>query len=170
MRRSAAVLSLALIVGVAGCGTSRSPSAAPGKGETTTTAAAASPKPEAHAKPTGRRVKASGSSYGRILLDGRGRALYLFTHDAGTKSRCHGACVSAWPPFLTKGQPRAAGGVSQSLLGTTRRSDGSTQVTYAGHPLYHYVGDTRPGQILCQAVLEYGGYWYVVKPDGTPVR
>ncbi len=116
-------------------------------------------------------MKASSSSYGRILFDGRGRTLYLFTHDAGAKSRCHGACASAWPPFLTRGRPRAAGGgVSQSLLGTTRRSDGGTQVTYAGHPLYHYVGDTRPGQVLCQAVLEYGGYWYVVKPGGAPVK
>jgi len=168
MRRTAAVLSLALLVGLAGCGSSR-PST--GRDPARTTAAAAPSKPKPHPKPAGKRVKASSSSYGRILFDGRGRTLYLFTHDAGAKSRCHGACASAWPPFLTRGRPRAAGGgVSQSLLGTTRRSDGGTQVTYAGHPLYHYVGDTRPGQVLCQAVLEYGGYWYVVKPGGAPVK
>src|SRR2546423_4664163 len=107
MRRSAAVLSLALIVGVTGCGTSRSPSAAPGKGAATTAAVDASPKPDAHAKPTGRQVKASGSAHRRILLDGRGRALYLFTHDAGPKNRCPRACPSGWPPFPPDGQPRA---------------------------------------------------------------
>ena len=115
-------------------------------------------------------LTAHSSRYGRILFDSRGRALYLFTHDRGTRSTCYGACASAWPPVVTKPGPRATGAVKQSLLGTTRRRDGTSQLTYAGHPLYYYVGDTRPGQVLCQAVLEYGGYWYVVRSDGTAVR
>jgi predicted lipoprotein with Yx(FWY)xxD motif len=114
-------------------------------------------------------VTVHGSGYGAILADGRGRALYLFTHDSD-RSRCHGACASAWPPFLTKGEPRASGAVRRGLLGTVRRTGGGTQVTYNGHPLYYYVGDKRPGQVRCQGVLEYGGYWYVVNAAGDAVH
>ena len=73
-------------------------------------------------------------------------------------------------PFLTRGKPRAGAGAHASLIGTTRRRDGTTQATYRGRPLYYYVGDRRPGQILCQDVEEYGGHWYVVRPRGTAVR
>src|SRR5919108_3985210 len=85
------------------------------------------------------------SSYGRILFDGRGRALYAFTRDRGKQSRCYGACAAAWPVYYAKGRLRASAGVKQSLLGTTRRRDGRLQVTYAGRPLYYYVGDRSPG-------------------------
>jgi predicted lipoprotein with Yx(FWY)xxD motif len=156
-----------LLVALAGCGGS---SAAPAKRAADPPRSAPVVAPKRHPKPAGKQVKVSGSAYGKILFDGRGRALYLFTHDSGTRSRCYGACATAWPPFLTKSDPRAGRGVKQSLLGTTRRSDGAKQVTYAGHPLYYYVGDTRPGQVGCQAALEYGGYWYVVRGDGTAVR
>jgi predicted lipoprotein with Yx(FWY)xxD motif len=117
----------------------------------------------------GRRVTIHDSDYGRILADGRGRALYLFTKD-NAKSRCYGDCARAWPPFVTKGRPRAKGNVKQGLLGTVKRSDGRRQVTYNGHPLYYYVGDHDPGEVLCQAVLEYGGYWYVVDRKGDAVK
>jgi predicted lipoprotein with Yx(FWY)xxD motif len=115
----------------------------------------------------GASVRVMSSRYGKVLFDGRSRALYLFTRERGTAGRCYGACAKAWPPFLTKGKPKAIRGASASLLGTTRRRDGRTQVTYAGHPLYYYVGDTKAGQILCQGVTEFGGTWWVVKPDGT---
>ena len=78
--------------------------------------------------------------------------------------------VTACEPNRRFDVKSASGPVRFEIRHAFVRSDGSTQVTYAGHPLYYYVGDTRPGQILCQAVLEYGGYWYVVNPDGTPVR
>ena len=104
------------------------------------------------------------SQYGRILFDGRGYVLYAFTHDARGRSRCSGACAKAWPPFVVRARP--TGG----LLGATRRRDGSLQVTYAGRPLYYYVGDRKPGQILCQNVREFGGLWLVVRPDGGLVR
>src|ERR671936_989541 len=81
-------------------------------------------------------ITAHASRYGKILFDGRGRVLYLFARDRGGRSRCSGACAKAWPPFLTKGRPRHLGGVNARLLGTTRRADGSVQVTYAKHPLY----------------------------------
>src|SRR5262245_58367139 len=114
-------------------------------------------------------LKAGRSEYGPVLFDGRGFVLYAFTHDGAGKSRCYGACAAAWPPYLAK-SPRAGAGAKQSLLGTTRRSDGSLQVTYAGRPLYYYVGDRRPGEILCQNVEEYGGFWLVVRGSGKLVR
>ncbi|TML95442.1 MAG: hypothetical protein E6G10_28320 [Actinobacteria bacterium] len=110
------------------------------------------------------------SAFGRILFDGRGRALYLFTREKTETSQCYGACAKAWPPFLTRGRPSAARGARSSLLGTARRSDGTTQVTYRGHPLYYYVGDRRPGQVLCQGVVQFGGTWFVVSPSGRAVH
>jgi predicted lipoprotein with Yx(FWY)xxD motif len=116
------------------------------------------------------KVVAASSSYGRILFDGRGFVLYAFTHDRPRRSTCKDACAKAWPPFLVARRPSAGTGVRASLLGTVRRANGRLQATYAGRPLYYYVGDTKPGQILCQGVLEFGGYWRVVRPSGSPVR
>jgi predicted lipoprotein with Yx(FWY)xxD motif len=109
--------------------------------------------------------------FGRVLFDGRGRALYAFTRDRrGGPSQCYGACAAAWPVYFAKGSVRAGTGVKQSLLGTIRRRGGRLQVTYNGWPLYYYVGDRRPGQILCQNVREFGGLWLVVRPSGRLVR
>lgn len=118
----------------------------------------------------GASVKVMSSRYGRMLFDGRGRALYLFTRERTSRSRCYDECAVAWPPFITSGAPRARGGVKSSLLGTTRRRDGKTQVTYRGHPLYYYVDDREPGQVLCQDVVEFGGTWLVVSPSGRAIR
>jgi predicted lipoprotein with Yx(FWY)xxD motif len=115
-------------------------------------------------------VKVMNSRYGRVLFDGQGRALYLFTRDRTRRTRCYGECASAWPPFVTTGTPRGRSGVKSRLLGTTRRRDGKAQVTYGGHPLYYYVGDRSPGQVLCQDVDEFGGTWLVVSPSGRAVR
>jgi predicted lipoprotein with Yx(FWY)xxD motif len=108
------------------------------------------------------------STYGPVLFDGRGYALYAFTYDRKGKSRCYGACAAAWPPYLVK-KPKAGAGARQSLLGTTRRSDGSIQATYGGRPLYYYVGDGK-GQILCQNVDEFGGLWLILRGSGKLVR
>jgi predicted lipoprotein with Yx(FWY)xxD motif len=119
---------------------------------------------------TGRaKVVVRSSDYGRILFDGRGFVLYAFTHDR-RGSTCKGDCAKAWPPFLVAHKPRAGTGAKSSLLGVVRRANGRLQATYAGRPLYYYVGDTKPGQILCQNVLEFGGYWRVVRPSGKAVR
>ena len=108
--------------------------------------------------------------YGRYLTDGAGLTLYLFTRERGSASRCYGACARAWPPLLTRGAPRARGAARRSLLGTTRRRDGSRQVTYNGHPVYYYVRERRAGQIFCQNVVEFGGTWLLVDPRGRAIR
>src|ERR671936_146834 len=110
------------------------------------------------------------SRFGRVLFDARGRVLYGFTRDTKRRSACYGACAKAWPVYFAKGGLTAGRGVKRSLLGTTKRRDGRRQVTYAGRPLYFYVGDRRPGQILCQNVSEFGGKWLVVRPSGALVR
>jgi predicted lipoprotein with Yx(FWY)xxD motif len=110
------------------------------------------------------------SQYGSILRDGTDRTIYLFTHDRSTSSTCYAGCATAWPPVLTTGAPSAGTGLSARLLGTTHRSDGTLQVTYGGHPLYYYVNDVKPGQILCQNVDEFGGTWLVVSPRGAAIQ
>jgi predicted lipoprotein with Yx(FWY)xxD motif len=115
-------------------------------------------------------LKVGSSSYGKVLFDGRGFVLYAFTRDKG-KSACYGACAKAWPPyFAPKGTLSVGAGLKRSLLGSVTRRNGKRQVTYAGKPLYYYVGDTRAGQILCQDVVEYGGRWLIVRPSGKLVR
>jgi predicted lipoprotein with Yx(FWY)xxD motif len=149
---------------------SGAPATASGTPAPSTYARAASPGTArtAGSRP-GVNVTVTGSRYGRILIDGSGRTLYLFSHDRRAASTCGGACAVAWPPFLTRGRPHVRG-LPSTLLGTTRRGGGSPQVTYAGHPLYYYRGDQRPGEILCQAVQEFGGFWYVVSPRGGAIQ
>jgi predicted lipoprotein with Yx(FWY)xxD motif len=122
---------------------------------------------EESAAPT---LSVKSSSFGRVLFDGRGYVLYAFTRDANGRSACYRACAKAWPVYYAKGILRAGTGVKRSLLGTAKRRDGRRQITYAGRPLYYYVGDTRPGQILCQNVAEFGGTWLIVRPSGRLVR
>jgi predicted lipoprotein with Yx(FWY)xxD motif len=110
------------------------------------------------------------SSYGRVLFDGRGYVLYAFTRDKNGRSSCYGACAKAWPVYYSKGTLRAGAGIKRSLIGTTKRRDGRRQVTYAGRPLYYYVGDTKPRLITCQNVVEFGGTWLVVRTSGRLVR
>jgi predicted lipoprotein with Yx(FWY)xxD motif len=117
-----------------------------------------------------RTLTARSSTYGKALFDGRGFVLYAFTRDHG-RSACYGACAKAWPPyFAPKGSLRVGAGVKRSLLGTMRRKNGRRQVTYAGRPLYYYVGDTGPGVIRCQDVFEFGGRWLLVRPSGKLLR
>jgi predicted lipoprotein with Yx(FWY)xxD motif len=132
------------------------------------TANLAAPTPPTARPLVGVRVRRT--AYGRALTDRRGFALYLFTSDRSTVSTCYGACATAWPPYIVRRRPTAAPGADAALLGVTRRRDGRLQLTYAGHPLYYYVGDRQPGVVLCQAVTEYGGGWYVVAPSGTAIQ
>jgi predicted lipoprotein with Yx(FWY)xxD motif len=116
-------------------------------------------------------LTAHSSSYGKILFDGRGYVLYAFTRDPrGGKSRCYGACASAWPVYYKKGPLFAGKGVRQKLIGTVKRKDGRRQITYNGRPLYYYVGDRSAGQVSCQDVAEFGGTWLVVRASGKLVR
>ena len=113
-------------------------------------------------------IRVRNAPYGKVLHEKRsGLAAYLFTKEKrGRGPRCFGACANAWPPIKTKGRPIAGKGVDQDKLGTVARGSGR-MVTYAGRPLYFYVGDS-PGQILCNDVFEFGGDWFVVGPDGGP--
>ena len=123
-------------------------------------AATAAPAATA-ASPT---VTVGPSKFGLVLFDGRGFVLYAFTADRAGRSSCTGACAKAWPPYTVRKWPTGR------LLGATRRADGSLQVTYAGRPLYYYVGDRTRGEILCQNVREFGGLWLVLRADGRLVR
>lgn len=120
------------------------------------------------AERSGKGITVVDSEFGRVVADAKGEALYLFGKEKGPKSRCYGECARLWPPVITKGAPKATKGADQSLLGTTKRQNGKLQVTYAGHPLYYYVSDS-PGTILCHDVVEFGGLWLVVKPNGSAV-
>jgi predicted lipoprotein with Yx(FWY)xxD motif len=115
-------------------------------------------------------VKTGTSSLGAVLTDTTGRALYLFEKDASGKPACYEACAQAWPPLLTTGTPAAGAGVSMSLLGTVKRADGTVQVTYAGHPLYYFVSDTKPGDISGEGSQAFGGGWDLVSPAGKKVE
>jgi predicted lipoprotein with Yx(FWY)xxD motif len=112
---------------------------------------------------------ASNGKLGQILVDGNGRTLYLFEADKGTSSTCYGSCASYWPPLLTGSAPQAGTGANASLLGTTKRTDGTTEVTYAGHPLYYVVTDHNPGDATGQGVNNFGAVWDVVGPDGNKI-
>jgi predicted lipoprotein with Yx(FWY)xxD motif len=154
----------------AGCGSDDSDESA--ADDSATMAEAKSEKSEAEAgqpamKRRGPRVKLRDSQLGPVLFDGKDRALYLFTRDSRNKTRCYGACAEAWPPFYSKGRPRAGRGVDRSLLATIERRDGRRQVTYKGQPLYFYVDDPK-GEVLCNDVVEFGGTWYALNAEGSP--
>jgi predicted lipoprotein with Yx(FWY)xxD motif len=111
-------------------------------------------------------VTAASSKLGMVLVDGGGRTLYLFAKDQPNQSACAGACAAAWPVDPSSGTPKAGSGVTASLVGTIKRGDGSTQVTYNHHPLYYYSGDSQPGQHNGQGLNAFGAKWYVVTPAG----
>jgi len=121
-------------------------------------------------RPPAPTLKAKPSAYGKILFDGRGYALYAFTKDKHRRSSCYGACAKAWPVYYKRGALVTGNGIRPKLVGTTKRRNGRRQLTYAGRPLYYYLGDRKPGQILCQNVVEFGGRWLVVRPNGKLVR
>lgn len=112
-------------------------------------------------------VKAEDSALGTILTDSKGNTLYVFLNDTNGESTCYDDCAANWPAFEATGELAAGNGVDASLLGTTERTDGTTQVTYNGHPLYHFAGDQQPGDTNGQGV---GGVWYVVSPEGDAVE
>jgi len=115
-------------------------------------------------------VKVGPSNLGRILVDAHGKTLYIWAHDKTSKSSCNGACAAYWPPLLSKGRPQAIAGANPKLLGTSKRSDGRMQVTYAGHPLYYFVEDTKAGQTSGEGLTDFGGRWDPVSATGKPQR
>jgi predicted lipoprotein with Yx(FWY)xxD motif len=163
-RLAASLLAVGLLL--TGCGGSSANSETPAAASTATgptTPSSASSQPAV----TALTVTTGDSDYGAMLFDLRGQAIYLFDKETTSTPDCYGDCATDWPPVLTVGQPVAAGDARANLLGTTPRDDGSTQVTYAGHPLYFNALEI-PGQVLCHDVTQYGGTWLVVTPAGTP--
>jgi len=114
-------------------------------------------------------VSAASTSLGMILVDGSGRTLYLFEKDRPNQSACAGACAAAWPVDQSSGTPKAGSGVKASMLGTIKRGDNTTQVTYNQHPLYYYQGDSGAGQHNGQGINAFGAAWFAVAPAGGAV-
>jgi predicted lipoprotein with Yx(FWY)xxD motif len=109
------------------------------------------------------------SKLGTYLVDSKGRTLYLFEKDKTTKSTCYGACAKGWPPLLSSGKPKAAGAARATLLSTTKRRNGSREVTYNGHPLYYFVADKKAGDTKGQGLNAFGAKWYVLAPSGKKI-
>ena len=120
---------------------------------------------------------------GDYLVDDHGRTLYVVVDGMGSPVACTGDCAEAWPPLTLEsaeammgddmsGGEMSMGGmatIDAELVGTLEREDGTTQITYAGHPLYYFVGDEEPGEVNCQAIAQFGGTWYVLSPSGEPI-
>jgi predicted lipoprotein with Yx(FWY)xxD motif len=118
----------------------------------------------------GVKIGTSNGAAGTYLTDGSGRALYLWVADHGMRSSCTGACAQAWPPLTAKGTPAAGGGVTAGDLSTVARAGGGTQVTYKGHPLYYYAGDSGPGTTTGEGSDDFGAKWWLVAPTGAAVK
>ncbi len=115
-------------------------------------------------------VSTARTGLGRIVADAHGRSLYLFEKDTRRHSACSGACAAYWPPLLTHGKPVARDGAKQALLGTIKRSNGSLQVTYAGHPLYRFVQDTKRGETTGEGSTLFGAGWDALTPAGKKIE
>jgi predicted lipoprotein with Yx(FWY)xxD motif len=159
-----AVLAVGAVLAVAGCGSSSDNSSGGAYGSS-----GASNKP-APSNSAGAAVVSVGSAsgVGQVLVDSNGMTLYYFEKDkqGGSQSTCYGSCASVWPPQTSSGAPKASGGAEASKLGTIKRTDGTSQVTYAGWPLYTYTADTRPGQANGTDIKSFGGTWYPLHANG----
>lgn len=170
---TAALVSIAVASGCSSGDGGSSSSTSP-KSTATSSAAGQSTNPygAASSAPAGGQALVKTTAAGKlgtILVDGKGRTLYLFEADKSTTSTCNGACAAAWPPLLTSGAPSVGGSAKSSLLGTSKRSDGTKQVTYHGHPVYRYAGDSKAGDTNGQALKQFGAEWYVLDAAGDKV-
>jgi len=169
------VLLVAALLALAGCG-DNDDSAAPEKPPAGDDAGAPTPPPAkkkaaanddaAKATKKGTTITLGDSEFGTMLFDSNEQAIYIFENDPPGETVCYDECAEAWPPVFTDGEPEAADGVNDALLGTIKRRDGRLQVTYADKPLYFYAHE-EPGQVLCHNVDLNGGLWWVVGPDGN---
>lgn len=181
-RKSYAFALLALLaVVIAGCGSSGSSTSTTSEGSSNENASSESSagtkgggyggsenKPASSESSSGGAavVSLGHTKAGMVLVDANGMTLYDFHKDKGTTSSCYGPCAEGWPPALTEGEPSVGNGASASKLGTTERKDGTTQITYAGHPLYTFVEDKKPGEANGNDVKAFGGQWYALKGSG----
>jgi predicted lipoprotein with Yx(FWY)xxD motif len=162
-----ALLAIAAALAIAGCGGSSDGETGGGlyggKEGGATSTAESPPGAESGAAVL---TVASAPKVGAILVDSKGFTVYDFHKDKGTTSSCYGACAEGWPPVLTEGAPSSGEGAMAGELGTTQRKDGTTQVTYAGHPLYTFAGDSKPGEANGNDVDAFGAEWYALKGNG----
>lgn len=165
-----AVAAVALGIAAAGCGGSSSSSAAPASGTTASSGSSGSygygGGGSSSSSSSAVTVKTASSPLGTILVDQDGKTLYLFEADSMNKSNCSGGCLALWPAVMADGKATAGSGVSAGMIGTAA---GSSQVTYAGHPLYWFSGDTAAGDTNGEGLTDFGGAWYAVSPAGTAV-
>lgn len=115
-------------------------------------------------------VAVAKTDLGKVLVDSRGRTLYLFKKDTGTQSECTDACAANWPPLLATGTPVAESGAKASLIDTSARADGTSQVTYNGHPVYLFEGDQKAGQTNGEGVNAFGARWFALNASGNQVK
>jgi predicted lipoprotein with Yx(FWY)xxD motif len=134
-----------------------------------TTPASAAAGGSASSAASGTEIMTGSGSAGTFLVDGTGRALYLWEADSTGKSTCSGACASAWPPVPATGKVTVGGGAVASDLSTITAADGSKQVAYDGHALYYFVGDKSAGQTNGQGSSAFGAKWWLVAPAGTAI-
>jgi predicted lipoprotein with Yx(FWY)xxD motif len=151
-------IGLVSLLVVAGCGSSSS--------SDSSSNASKSSSPSSSTKT----VDVTKTGAGTVLTGSNGRTLYLFEKDTSPKSMCAGECANDWPPLTTSGKPTAGSGVQAGMLGTTKRADGTEQVTYNGHPLYFFEGDKKAGQTAGQGVAAFGAEWYVLGTNGNKVE
>lgn len=175
--RRLVLLALATAALLAGCGSDDDSSgddgaaAGPAAAETTTAPeedTAPAEEEEEPAEPAGSTIELGDSQYGQVLFDEDGQAIYLFDKETSDTSECYDDCAAEWPPVLTEGEPQAGRGIDESLLGTTERDDGTTQVTYNGHPLYLYAHE-GPNEVRCHNVPGFGGLWLALGADGNRI-
>jgi len=129
----------------------------------------ASTQPPQTSSGTPATVGVTNTSLGNILVDAQGKTLYMFGKDTGTTSTCTGACATNWPPLMASSAPTTGGGANASLVGTTMRPEGKTQVTYNGHPVYNFVGDKSPGDTNGEGLTAFGGSWFALDASGNQV-
>lgn len=172
MTYAVALLALLALV-VAGCGSDSSSSGGAyggksggGSGESSTASSETKPASSGGSGGDGIVSAAKVGDLGTVLVDSQGLTLYDFHKDKGGTSACYGACAGAWPPLLTEGNPQAQGAADRSMLGTTKRKDGTLQVTYNGWPLYTYVADKAPGEANGNDFSQFGAQWYALQPNG----
>jgi predicted lipoprotein with Yx(FWY)xxD motif len=163
-----------LIAGVGGALSAAVVVAACSSGATSSSAAAPAASPAGGSSSSasasgGTVITTAKSSAGTVLATSSGRAVYLWVKDTGDMSNCNGACAGAWPPVTTTGTATASGGATASEIGTITRSDGTKQVTYDGHPLYYFSGDSGPGTASGQGSDAFGAKWWLVTPTGSDV-
>jgi predicted lipoprotein with Yx(FWY)xxD motif len=171
-----AIVSLTALLAASGCGgdDSSGSGGAYGSGSEGGSTQAAKSETSGSGKASGTSdgvvAVADNGKLGAILVDSGGFTLYDFHKDKGGKSACYGACAATWPPLTTSGKPQATKGAMASKLGTTKRNDGTLQVTYAGLPLYTYVADAKPGDANGQDIESFGAEWYALQPSGAEAK